>query len=350
MVELGHGNLLESDAEALVNTVNCVGVMGKGVALQFRQAFPDNYEAYRRACERGQVVPGRMFTWATEQFENPKYVINFPTKRHWKGKSKLADIEAGLAALAAEVKRLGIRSIAVPPLGCGSGGLAWRDVRPRIEAALAGLLDVRVILFEPSGAPEPERMRVATEQPHLTRARAMFILLLERYAEPGYRLTLLEIQKLAYFLQTAGEPLRLAFVKHKYGPYADNLNHLLQRLEGHYFRGYGDRSREASIHLLPGAAEAAKSFLAAENGGEAERRLERVSTLIDGFETPYGMELLATVHWVASEDTGAAPDIASVTERVQGWSQRKRQTFRPEHIRRAWSRLDKLSWLPTVSQ
>lgn len=347
MIELVRGNLLEADAEALVNTVNCVGVMGKGVALQFRQAYPDNYQAYRRACDRHELHPGQMLVWRTDRAENPRYIINFPTKRHWKGKSRLDDIDSGLIALVAEVQVREIKSIAVPPLGCGNGGLDWADVRPRIEAAFAGLPATRVLLFEPAGSPRARLMQIGTDDPGLTRARAILILLLEQYARPGYRSTRLEIQKLAYFLQAAGEPLRLQFVKHLYGPYAENLNKVLQRLEGHYLRGYGDRHANTSIQLMPGAPEHARQFLSdAEGGQEGCERLDRVASLIEGFETPYGMELLATVHWLVAEDPSIAADENIVVERLHAWSDRKRSTFRREHILRAWEKLRDCGWLP----
>ena len=345
MIEKAEGSILEADAEALVNTVNCVGAMGKGIALQFKQAYPENFCAYQQACKANEVRPGRMFVWATGLMVNPKYVINFPTKRHWKGKSKIEDVEAGLDALIEEVRRLEIQSIAVPPLGCGMGGLDWSEVEPRIAEAFNELPHVRVLLFAPSGAPQVEAMPVATEKADMTRARALFIKLIEKYCVPGYRLSLLEIQKLAYFLQEAGEPVRLRFVKHHYGPYADNLNHVLQRIEGHFIRGYGDRSKGAKIRLLPDALKSAKAFLAGDK--QAEARLERISRLMDGFETPYGMELLATVHWVAKDDAKIAQDDQAIVEGVQNWSPRKRARFRPEHVRKAAGHLRDEGWLPS---
>jgi len=149
MITFKRGNLFQEDLEALVNAVNCVGVMGKGLALQFKKAFPDNFKAYATACRRDEVQPGRMFVFATDQMTNPRYIINFPTKRHWREKSQLSDVEAGLQSLAAEIQRLGIRSIAVPPLGCGLGGLSWTDVRGLIERSLTPLEDVQVVAFEP---------------------------------------------------------------------------------------------------------------------------------------------------------------------------------------------------------
>lgn len=354
MIEIKQGNLLTEPAQALVNTVNCVGVMGKGIALQFKQAYPENFRQYEKACHAGQVQPGQMFTVTTGNLFNPLYIINFPTKRHWKGKSKLEDIKIGLVALVAQVQQLNITSIAIPPLGCGNGGLDWSDVKPLIESAFAPLPDVQVIIFEPSGAPAATQMPVASKKPNMTRARALFIRLLELYGIPGYELTKLEIQKLAYFLQVAGEPLRLEYVKHKYGPYAHNLNHVLKHIEGHYIRGYGDgtaKAESAEIYVLPAGREAAQAFLA--NDPSAQERLERVSNLINGFETPYGMELLATVHWVGTQETNPAQDSEQAIELVYSWSdglrpivdERKRTIFKAQHIRKAWQRLKQQHWL-----
>ncbi|GAB4209706.1 MAG: macro domain-containing protein [Coleofasciculaceae cyanobacterium] len=343
MIEFKQGNLLEENTEALVNTVNCVGVMGKGIALQFKQAFPENFRQYKKACDAKEVQPGRMFTFSTGKLF-PRYIINFPSKRHWKGKSKIEDVQAGLKALVAEVQKLGISSIAIPPLGCGNGGLDWAAVKPLIEAAFAELEDVQVVVFEPLAAPVVEKMQVATPKPNITRARALYIRLLELYEIPGYRLTKLEIQKLAYLLQEAGEPLKLQYVKHQYGPYAENLNHALQGIEGHYIRGYGDRSQNSQIYVLAEGKKAAQIVLKQET--DANERLERVTHLITGFETPYGMELLATVHWVAQkEDLQAAVDCEQAIARVHAWSDHKRKLFKPEHIRKAWQRLHEQNWL-----
>lgn len=154
MIERAQGDLLIADTEALVNTVNCVGVMGKGIALQFKKAFPENFKAYEAACRREEVRPGRMFVFETGQMFNPRYIINFPTKRHWRGKSRYEDIESGLKALVREVRQQKIRSIAVPPLGSGLGGLQWSRVKGMITAAFADMPDVRVKLYEPKSSPE----------------------------------------------------------------------------------------------------------------------------------------------------------------------------------------------------
>lgn len=343
MVELETGNILDSGAEALVNTVNSVGVMGKGVALQFRQAFPQNYEFYRRAATHGEVKPGKMLVFSTDRLQNPRFIINFPTKRHWKGKSKLEDIAAGLKALVKDIRSLGITSVAIPPLGCGNGGLEWNIVRPMIVEAMEQIPNVRVLLYEPLGAPAPDQMRVATKRPRMTPSRAALIQLMVNYGIPGYRLSLLEVQKLAYFLQMAGQPLKLDFVRHKYGPYAETLNHVLQRMEGHFIRGYGDRSGEAGIQVSPDAVHEAITFLAGDF--ETAERLKRVSELIEGFETPYGMELLATTHWIADHESSAKLNPDEAVWLFHEWGDRKRKTFLPVHIHAAWLQLREHTWI-----
>ncbi len=343
MISHKNGNLLQADVEALVNTVNTAGVMGKGIALQFKQAFPENFAAYEKAAKRGEIVPGQMFVFETGQFTNPRFIINFPTKRHWREKARMADIEAGLKDLIRVIGEKNIRSIAIPPLGCGFGGLDWEEVRPLILAALEKTPEVDAWVFPPSGTPFPEKMPVATRKPQLTLGRAALIELIYKYALPGYRLTQLEIQKLGYFLQMAGEPLRLNYVKQQYGPYAENLNFVLQRLEGHYLRGYGARAGGSSIFLLPGATIEAEAFLSAYP--ETRARLERVSNVIQGFETPYGMELLATMLWLSQEDPTVKLDSQAAVSGFATWNKRKREHFRPEHIQIAWERLHEQGWM-----
>ena len=346
MIKPTRGNLIEADAEALVNTVNCEGFMGKGIALQFKRGFPDNFKAYEKACRSHEVRPGRMFVYPTGSMINPKYIINFPTKRHWRENSRMQDIEAGLKALVKEIRELKVASVAVPPLGCGYGGLDWREVRPRIEKALAKLPDVTVMLYEPVGAPDAKAMPVKTKRPRMTVARAMYIHLMREYSRLSYRLTRLEIQKLAYFLQESGEPLKLDYVAHIYGPYAHKLDKALEDMEGHFIRGAGDSAKpDAEIELTAGAAEEAAKLLAEKGLSASGSRLGRVVRVIDGFETPYGLELLSSVHWVASRGVKPARSADDAIELVWGWSERKREAFKPEHMRVAWGRLEEQGWL-----
>lgn len=345
MLIVTSGNLLEAEVDALVNTVNCVGYMGRGIALQFKQAFPNNFRVYERACKAKTVVPGAMLIYATGSIVGPKYIVNFPTKRHWRGNSRIEDIQAGLVALVKEVRRLGIGSIAVPPLGCGLGGLKWHDVLPRIVTAFDALPDTRVLLYPPTGAPDAKAMPVRTKKARMTHARALLVTLMDRYSDSGYRRTLLEVQKLAYFLQeSAGEPLSLKYEAGLYGPYADNLNKVLQVIEGHFTRGYGDSPNpDNDIELLAGATEAAHAAL--DPISASYQRLQVVTDLIDGFETPYGMELLSSVHWVAHRAEAPATSAESAIEAVHAWNDRKRRILKPEHIRVAWRHLERLEAL-----
>jgi len=343
MIEPASGNILKDDAEALVNTVNCVGVMGKGIALQFKKAFPDNFKAYEAACRRKEVEPGRMFVYQIGDMFNPRYIVNFPTKRHWRSKSRYEDIESGLQALVREIQERQIRSIAIPPLGSGLGGLQWARVKNMIEAAFKNMPDIQVRLYEPKGAPDARDMPVGTSQPKMTVARAVLIKLMKQYSRFAYRLTLLEIQKLAYFLQESGMDLKLRYVKHFYGPYAHNLNKVLEILEGHHIRGYGDTQKpDVEINLLPDADKTADQFL--NQDANAARHLERVADLVDGFETPYGMELLASVHWAAVHD-GDVSDGQTAVSAMARWNDRKRNLFKPAHIHSAWERLRIEGWV-----
>lgn len=338
MITITRGNILLADVEALVNTVNCVGFMGKGIALQFKKAFPANYEFYRKACAADEMKIGRMLVFSTGSLLNPKYIINFPTKTHWKENSRLENIKAGLIALVEVVKEREIESIAIPPLGCGLGGLVWDDVRPLIIKAFEQLPAVHVSLFEPVGAPEAKTMPIGTARPHLTLARALIIKLMQQYSRLSYRMTLLEIQKMAYFMQEAGERLELNYEEGIYGPYAKNLNKVLEILEGHYIRGYGDRqSPGVELELLQDAVSESDEFLADKM--DSIGHLDRVARLVDGFETPYGMELLSSVHWLAVHSERKAVDEDSAIALLYAWTDRKSKLFQKNHIRVAWRRL-----------
>ena len=357
MLREAEGNLLDAPVDAVVNTVNTVGVMGKGIALQFKQAYPDNFRAYEAACRRGEVQLGQMFVFETGLLGQPRLIVNFPTKKHWRARSKLSDVRAGLADLRRVIAEYKISSIAVPPLGCGNGGLDWRDVRPLIAEALADLPGVDVVVYPPKGAPPAESMKVGTARPKVTPGRAALLTLLARYVrvsqleEPAAPdgASLLEIQKLMYFLQEAGQRLSLDFVKAPYGPYAENLNYVLQAMEGHYLRGYGDRTQEvmqlSPISLMPGAEEEGRQWLDT-HPDETSGRIEAVLRLIAGFASAYGLELLATVYWVLThEGVDPVADPEALIGQVRSWNARKGRLFTDVHILRAADRLREQGWV-----
>lgn len=347
MIELTEGNLLQSPAEALVNTVNTQGVMGKGIALQFKRAFPKMNAAYEDACKAGEVQLGKMHVVDLGGLVGgPRWIINFPTKGHWRARSRLGDIESGLKDLTNTVRRLGIRSIAVPPLGCGHGGLDWRQVRPLIEAAFADLPDVRVLLFQPTGAPPAREMPTRTETPAMTIGRAALVSLIRRYQKGLLDpfVSLLEVHKLMYFLQEAGQPLRLQYEAGKYGPYARNLRQVMIRLEGHWLSGYGEGSDNPAtpIELIGDAEQAAESVL--EEDPQVQERMERVARLIEGYEDAYGLELLSSMHWVMCHRPEASSSMDSAISAVQDWNDRKRRHLKSEHLAKAWQRLKEARW------
>ena len=344
MIRYTQGDILKADAEALVNTVNCVGIMGRGIALQFKNAFPANFKAYAVACKHGEVQPGRMFVFDTGELTWPRYLINFPTKRHWRGKSRIEDIEAGLVALVAEIRARNIHSIAIPPLGSGLGGLDWAEVRPLIEQAFSSLPAVEVLVFEPGGAGADSKSNLSRNVPKMTPGRAALVGLMDRYLsglmDPS--ISLLEVHKLMYFMQEAGEPLRLRYVKALYGPYAENLRHVLREIEGHLISGYADGgdAPDKQLALVPGAVADAEAFL--RDHADTHDHFDRVASLVEGFETPFGLELLSTVHWVATRDgAGSAEEAIRAT---YAWNDRKQQ-FSREQITLVWERLQHLGWL-----
>lgn len=344
-IKLLQGNLLkQNDVDAIVNTVNCVGVMGKGIALQFKNKWPANFREYQAACKAHLVQPGKVLVHDSGGLAKPNFIINFPTKDHWKGKSQLSYIKEGLADLIAKIEHLGIRSIAIPPLGCGNGGLDWSEVRPLIEKAFESVPEVEVRVFEPAGAPDPKSMEVRTNRPRMTPGRAAILKVLDTYRELNYGLSRIEVQKLAYFLQEAGEPLRLPFVKHAYGPYADTLRHALNTMEGHFIRGVGDGVVQAEIQPLADALQEAEDFISQQEQADLANRVKRVARLIDGFQSAYGMELLASVHWVATREH-AATSAAEAMTAVHNWNHRKQSLMKPAHVAAAWERLESEGWL-----
>ena len=342
MIKFKTGNILKDKSEAIVNTVNCVGVMGKGLALQFKKTYPENFKKYKSACDKENIEPGKMFITEHSDILDKKWIINFPTKKHWKGKSKLSYIEEGLKDLVSKVQELGIKSVAIPPLGAGLGGLAWDDVRSLIIDAFSNISNVEVVVYEPKGSPSPESMTINTKRPNMTRGRALLIKLLEFYFKKGYECTKIEAQKLAYFLQESGIDLRLKYVPHNYGPYADNLNHVLECIDGHFITGFGDRVNKSNIKLISSSIDEANKFIAEDE--IAKKNLKRVELLIEGYETPLSMEVLATVHWVLKHENYEPNDFDGIKGFITKWNDHK-ASWRDSYLHKAINRLQSYSWV-----
>ncbi len=325
MITYTTGNLLDADVEAVVNTVNTVGVMGKGIALMFKEAFPDNFKEYEVACRDKRVHLGKMFvTERRDLLGGPRWIINFPTKAHWRFPSKIEWVRDGLRDLREVIASRNIRSIAIPPLGSGNGGLDWQEVKPLIEQELTGLDSVEVVVYEPTSKYQNVAKREGVEA--LTPARALVAELVRRYAVLGLDCTLLEVHKLAYFLERKIEslhsqnPLNLEFKAHRYGPYAPKLTHLLDALDGSYLhceKRLGDAGPLDLIWFEEAKRERLTTYLTTE-GKPYLRALDATSAEIDGFESPLGMELLATVHWLL-ERGETKPSVADVKRGLRDW-------------------------------
>lgn len=324
MINFTTGNLLAAQAEALVNTVNTVGVMGKGIALMFKELFPDNYREYARACEAGKVQVGRVHVFHRGGFLNPQYIINFPTKKHWRHPSKLEWIDEGLRDLRRVIDEYQIKSIALPPLGSGNGKLDWADVKPLIARHLSDLQDVEVTVFEPTERYQNVSKRAGVEK--LTPARAIVAELIRRYWMIGIECSILEVQKLAWFaerfLKRSGQDsvMNLEFDQNRYGPYAHRLTFLLDSLDGSYLH-CSKRLADASPTDVIWVDQAKAGKLAAylnSAGKSVLRAIDETEALIDGFQSPLGLELLATVDWIVNVDK-VEPTVEEVRQAVRRW-------------------------------
>ncbi len=336
MIRFVKGDIFKSEAEALVNSVNTVGVMGKGVALQFRERFPENYRLYKAACKRGEVTIGKMFVTNTNSLVNPKWIINFPTKKHWMHRSSYSYIEKGLDDLIRVIRELNIKSIAIPPLGAGQGGLKWEKVKEIIKEKLQSL-DIDIEVYEPGHWPERDR----DENAGLTKPRALILFLMDKYRILGFDTTVLEIQKLAYFLQRLGQnDLKLNFRKYYYGPYAHNLQHLLRHLENSFLiteKPIMDSKPYDTIYLNRERLNEVKQFIEKHCTQEEVARIETVEQIIHGFESPFGLELLATVDWIVVNNGARTPE--QIKHSIYTWSRRKSERFKTEHINIAMKHL-----------
>ncbi|SDM10995.1 O-acetyl-ADP-ribose deacetylase (regulator of RNase III), contains Macro domain [Catalinimonas alkaloidigena] len=333
MIHYTKGNLLESKAEALVNTVNTVGVMGKGIALQFKEQYPHNFKVYKRACEQKELTVGQLLIVEEETLNGRRSIINFPTKAHWKGKSKYEYIESGLQALTAEIKARGFQSVALPPLGCGNGGLEWPRVKALIEQYLHDS-PADIWVYEPNEAIKAHLQREERpKEEKLTPARAMLLYLLFQYEAGGEPVSLFAANKLAYFLQRSGEPMRLKFEKSHYGPYTVQLNHVLYRLNGTYLHGLEQNEAKPfePLHLNYDKWEEIRAYVNTQLDATQRNNLRNVMRLIQGFESSFALELLATVDFLLDKRPPET-SVEDVVQEITEWSRRKTRLFREEFV------------------
>lgn len=339
MITFAQGNLLDAEVEAVVNTVNTVGIMGKGIALMFKEKYPTNFSEYAAACQRREVQLGRMFVTESKELFGPRWIINFPTKTHWRVKTRLEWVEEGLRDLVRVIRENGIRSIAVPPLGCGNGGLDWDDVRAVIAAALERVEGLHAIMFEPSAKYLNVVKPRGTQA--LTPARGLVAEMVRRYCEVGIDCTVLEVQKLLWFVDRGvkradlEDPFRFRFKANRYGPYSHSLQHLLNALDGVYLQCQKRLPDTQPYDLIWFNAAKTDYVNAYLNSGECKpysRALEWAADTIDGFQSPLNMELLATVDWLVQRE-GVTPTLSGVIGGLASWAggyaaaQRKQAIF-----------------------
>lgn len=342
MIRYVNGNLLTAEAEALVNTVNTVGVMGKGIALQFKEMFPENFTRYVRAVKEGRVETGKMFVSQENTIHGSKWIINFPTKEKWFAPSKYEWVEEGLKDLVRVIQENEIKSIAIPPLGCGNGRLNWTKVKGLLENYLSDLKGIDVQIYSPN-----QQVRQILEkegknkQAKLTPARAELLYALYHYEASGEEASLFVANKLAYFLQRLGDKqLKLKFQRHHYGPYSNQVDHLLYALNGTFLVGLEQRTAKAfdRLPLLYSKFQEVENFVNEELLDEDRVRLQSLIQLIDGFQSPLSMEVLATVDTILSENP--AFDEPAVFEAIQKWSNRKKEIFSQHQISVAIERIN----------
>ena len=298
MIHYKTGNLLESNADALVNTVNTVGVMGKGIALQFKNMFPNNFKIYAKACANKDLTIGKLLVTEESLLTGKKLIINFPTKTSWRLPSEYIFIEKGITELVKVIKEKKIKSIAIPPLGAGNGGLDWNKVKPLLEANLKNI-DCEIYVYEPTTEIQEALKK---ERVKLTPARAMLLSILHELVRNGEFVSEFSAEKIAYFLQRFGakDTFKLVYHPNFYGPYSGKVKHVLYYLNGSYIMGYSSKDKKPfeELGLIPDAEVDVDMFLNASENNEYKITVEKTKNFLSGFYYAFGMELLSTIDFM----------------------------------------------------
>lgn len=326
MIYFIKGNLLESNAEALVNTVNIVGVMGKGIALQFQKAFPANAKAYMDACKSKSLSIGKLLiTKEDSLLEGEKTIINFPTKTQWQLPSEYEYINAGLESLRNEIENRQIQSVAIPPLGAGNGGLDWQRVKQLIVTHL-GDLDADIYIYEPNAAIQEVLKK---ERVKLTPARAMLLGVFYELVRDGEFVSEFAAEKIAYFLQRFGgkASFKLTYSANFYGPYSGKVRHMLYYLNGSYIMGYSSKDKKPfeELELVMDAETDIDSYLNQPENRQYKAIVERTKGFLSGFYSPFGLELLSTIDFIISDKK--VNSIEEISAELNSWSDRKKTLF-----------------------
>jgi len=341
MIQFKQANLLESDADAIVNTVNTVGVMGKGIALQFKNQYPNNYKLYATACKAKEVVVGKMFvTEETSLLGGKKIIINFPTKTDWRKPSEYSFIELGLQDLVKVIQERKIKSIAIPPLGAGNGGLDWNRVKAIIEHYLTNV-DCNVQIYQPNAIIQEALKK---ERVKLTPARAMLLAVLFDLVKNGEFVSEFTAEKIAYFLQRFGakDAFKLEFQPNFYGPYSGKVKHVLYYLNGSYISGYSSKDKKPfdELGLMLDAEKEVNEYLNAKENEAYKIIVEKTKAFLSGFYADFGLELLSTVDFIITENK--IKSIDEISKHLTDWSDRKKTLFtNPKFISLAVHNIEK---------
>lgn len=320
------GNLLESEAEALVNTVNTVGVMGKGIALQFKNMFPNNYKSYVKVCANHELKIGSLLVTEDESLlGGKKIIINFPTKTNWRKPSEYSYIEKGLIELVKLIKERNIKSIAIPPLGAGNGGLDWIKVKLILDKYLQNI-DCDIQIYQPSATIQESLKK---ERAKLTPARAMLLSVLYELVHYGEFVSEFSAEKIAYFLQRFGAKnvLKLEFLPNFYGPYSGKVKHVLYNLNGSYIIGYSSKDKKPfeELGLIADAENDVHDFLEKSENDEYKKIVNKTKNFLSGFYSQFGLELLSTVDFIMFEKKIFS--LEEIKTELENWSNRKKTLF-----------------------
>jgi len=339
VIKFVKGNLFDTDAEAIVNTVNCVGVMGKGIALHVKKRYPNVFQEYKIMCDNKELKPGIMQTVSTGNLLGIQYVVNFPTKRHWKARSKIEDIELGLNALVKEINRMNIKSIALPPLGCGNGGLDWNDVKPLIVNSFNYLDNVEAKVYEPSNFVESKvdlysntDLFTIETKPKLTEGRKDLLSLLLAYTKETFTISVNEIHNLAFILQTTGHTLNLNFTPCSNGLISEGLNLVLSKLNNHYLIACSQPNKTSIIRVIE---DEFKNHLNQDNSPMCSASIENVIQSIEGYRSEAGLELYSKVVWEARKTN----DLNTIIKNVMDWETENRILYKEADIKSVYSHL-----------
>jgi len=343
MIQYITGNILDSNAQALVNTVNTMGVMGKGIALQFKKAYPNNYKAYEKACKNNELQIGKMFvTIDSNTTTGERTIINFPTKANWRKPSEYKYIEDGLENLVEVINNKKIKSLAIPPLGAGNGGLKWEKVKKIIEQKLEHL-DVAIYVYEPTLQIQEHLIK---ERVKLTDARALLLYVLYDLVKNGEYVSEFSSEKVCYFLQKFGAKkyFKLEFEPNFYGPYSGKVRFVLNAINGSYLMGFSDMNKKPfePLTLVHDAYEKVKNHV--ESNCELLEIANKTIVFLRGFYSDFALELLSSIDYISTKENTL--DKQKISKGLEEWSDRKRTLFsNPKYLEVSLKHLQSASFV-----